>query len=370
MFAFKQANGKAMRIIKTYSMFILFIIPIFLFYSLIFCDKSVKAGETGHEKNSMNFHINKTSGHFLPLDTIPLKAKQVIIGFYAVDIYDLSIKSNTYHMTAYIWLRWSGDIDPIKSLGFTNLVEDWSFTKKLILESPDILPDGSKYQLMRIEGRFFQPFDLRNYPLDKQKLELFLEHTTTPYNEIVYLPDPSDTGYDEGLLVPGWKIIGLDANSYIHDYGSNFNVGNSEVLKYSVIKFSFELERHINFFIWKLILPLMIVMMTNWLALILKPTMIEVRTAMPSTALLTTVFMQQAALDAIPECPTLVLIDKIYVISYIFIILTLLQIIWVNTHIDHNSPSSIARMVKIDKISFTIQIFCFIVLIAFLLLNL
>jgi len=357
----KQNNGKGKRLITASIISILFIMPI-----ILFCNRTIKAEESSHG-NNMTLHVNQTRGKLLPLDTLPSNAKQVIVGFYGVNIYDLSIRSNTYHMTAYIWLRWKGDFNPVKSLAFTNLVEDWSLTRKILMDSPKVLPDGSKYQIMRIEGRFFQPFDLRSYPLDKQKLELSVENPTFSYDEVIYIPDMSDTGYDAGLLIPGWEITGLDADSYLHDYGTNFGQTGTKISQFSLVKFSFELKRNINFFIWKLMLPLSIVLMTNWLALILKPTWIEVRTAMPATALLTTVFMQQAALEAIPECPTLVLIDKIYVLSYVFVVLTLLQIIWVNTHIDENSPVSIARMVKIDKISFVTQITGFLISIALLL---
>ncbi|MBF0377031.1 MAG: hypothetical protein HQK72_06065 [Desulfamplus sp.] len=367
MFRLNQINcEKRVRVITLFSIFVLFTIP-----ALLFCNRTIKAEEADSKNislhNNISLHINKPLGNLSPINALPPNAKQVKIGLYGVNIYDLSIRSNTYHITAYIWLKWKGDFDPVQSLEFTNLVENWSLTKKLLMDSPKIMPDGSKYQTITIEGRFFQPFDLRSYPLDKQKLELFIENPLFNYEDVVFIPDGTDSGYDAGLLIPGWKIKGLDADSYLHDYGTNFGETGAAVSKYSLVKFSFALERHINFFIWKVMLPLFIVLMTNWVALILKPILIEVRTAMPATALLTTVLMQQAALDAIPECSTLVLIDKIYVLAYIFIILTLFQIIWVNIHIDKNSPSSIARMVKIDKVSFGVQAVGFIISITLLL---
>ncbi|KJR44092.1 hypothetical protein MCHI_000010, partial [Candidatus Magnetoovum chiemensis] len=269
MSSINQENLKTKRIMISVIIFVIFIAHILLFYN-----KNINAEER-NQKNNMFLHVNKTLGNLLPLDTLPPNAKQVKVGFYGVNIYDLSIRSNTYHMTGYIWLRWKGNFDPIKSLAFTNLVEDWSLTKKIIMESPTILSDGSRYQVMRIEGRFFQPFDLRSYPLDRQKLELFVENPTFTYDEVVYLPDMSDSGYDSGLLIPGWEITGLNANTYLHNYGTNFGATGAAVSKYSLVKFSFSLERRINFFIWKVMLPLCIVLMTNWVTLILKPTLIE-----------------------------------------------------------------------------------------------
>jgi hypothetical protein len=111
---------------------------------------------------------------------------------------------------------------------------------------------------------------------------------------------------------------------------------------------------------------LLIILLTNWLSLILKPTFFEVRATLPATALLTIIFLQQSALDAIPGCPSLVLMDKIYLLAYFCVILTLLQIFWVDVNLDKESSSSIQKMIKIDRVSFVAQIFFFVVVFAVL----
>ena len=80
---------------------------------------------------------------------------------------------------------------------------------------------------------------------------------------------------------------------------------------------------------------------------------------MPATALLTLVFLHQSALEAIPECPSLVFMDKIYLLAYFCIVLTLFQTIWVNLNLDEESSSSIEKMIKVDRVSFVIQILFF-----------
>ncbi len=313
--------------------------------------------------------IDRSAGTLVAFDTPPESAQQVTIGIYAINVYDVDIRSNTFRISAYIWLRWNGDFDPVATLELPNAVESWGLTKTPLQETPKQLADGSQYQALHIEGRFFQYFDLRKYPLDRQELTLFVESSTEPFNRVVYLPDATATGYDSNIRIPGWQVTGLNARAYIHDYGTNFGeLGAVGASQYSTIKFSFDLARNVNLFEWKLLLPLLIVMLTNWFALFLKPTHIEVRTVMPATALLTAVLMRQSAMDAIPECPTLVLMDQIYVLAYLFIVLTLLQIIWANIKLDNNSADSIARIMTIDKRSFVAQIIGFATLLGLLLL--
>jgi hypothetical protein len=307
--------------------------------------------------------FRNTTGNMVQLTTIPASAVKVTVGIYGINIYDLNLRSNTYSMSMYVWLRWKGTIDPVKTLEFTNVVDNWGLIQASQFDSAKVLPDGSFYQVIQVNGRFFQAFNLTRYPLDTQELTLYIENSTDTYDQVVYVPDRESIGYSSTILIPGWEIQGLNVNSYLHDYGTNFGeVGESDASKYSTLKFSFQLERYVNFFLWKMLLPLLIVLMTNWIALLLNPTFIEVRTAMPATALLTTVFMHQSALDAIPECPSLVLMDQIFVMAYAFIVITLIQIIYINTKIDRESPESIARMVRVDKWSFTLQITGFVLL--------
>ena len=340
-----------------------------LLAGLLLAVTSCAKAPQGSDVNSST-QFGRISGTFAPLTEAPQSEKQVTVGVYINNVYDLSIASNTYYLSGYLWMRWQGDFDPTATLELTNAVEDWGLTETLLAETPQVLPDGSNYQVFRIQGRFFQPFDLQNYPLDKQELALYVEDSAETIDKISYIPDTQSAGYDVRLLIPGWNVKNLNANMYAHDYGTDLGeTGVETASKYSALKFSLQLDRVQNLFVWKLLLPLLIVLLTNWLALLLKPHMIEVRTAMPATALLTTVFLQQASLDAIPQVSTLVLMDKIYALSYVFIILTLIQIIWVNTHVEAENPTNVKRMKWVDATSFGAQIIVFSALLAWLILS-
>ncbi len=311
------------------------------------------------DRTDFDFRIEQTLGTMLPLDALPSGAQQVIVGVYPINVYELDLDANTYRMNAYVWLRWRGDFDPVGSLEFANSLELWGFTKELYLETPKELPDGSKYQHMRIEGRFFQPFDLSQYPLDRQELSLWLENTTSPIDEIVYVPDHA-SGYGDGVNIKAWDVVSYGASTYLHEYGTDFgDPSEPQGSRYAGLKFSFELERNANMFVWKLLIPLMIVMVTSWTALLLSPLLVEVRMAMPAGALLAVIFLRDMVMSAIPETPTLVLADIIYVLSYAFIVLTLVQIVWANLRMNKDSPANLAHLTHIDRWSFVAQIALF-----------
>jgi hypothetical protein len=79
---------------------------------------------------------------------------------------------------------------------------------------------------------------------------------------------------------------------------------------------------------------------------------------MPATALLTTVFLQQSSLDALPQVSSLVLMDLIYVVAYVLIVVTFAQVIWANNRIKHDDidGSNTSRIRRIDRISLAAQV--------------
>lgn len=140
---------------------------------------------------------------YTPLKAIPADAQPVKTGIYAVNLYNLDPSSNTYYLDFYAWFKWNGDIDPIANLEFTNGVEDWGLTQVPGYEEPKELPDGSMYQIARVEGRFVQPFTLARYPLDQQTLHVTLENSVYPIDQLVYDADQVDSGFSEELSIPG-----------------------------------------------------------------------------------------------------------------------------------------------------------------------
>lgn len=286
-------------------------------------------------------------------------ATVVTVGIYGINAYEIDTSSNTFYFKGYMWFRWQGDVDPISTLEFANSVEEWGLMVTNLTEEPQVLSSGENLQAMRVQGRFFQPFDLSNYPLDKQELNIYIEDSVNDESIIVYQADNSASGYDASFKVPGWNLESLSSNVLVHTYNSNFGDPAAESSGYSALKFSLNIERVQNLFWWKLMLPLLLVLITNWLALLLSPRFAEIRTAMPATALLTTVFLQQSSLDAIPQVSSLVLMDYIYVLAYTMIVVTFAQIVWDNHRVKSEDESLFQKIQKLDRLSIAVQMIVF-----------
>jgi len=307
-------------------------------------------------------------GSLEPMGGPPASARRVSLGLYAVNAYDLDARSNTFYFSGYLWVRWSGDEDPTKGLEFANSVQDWDFTQLALSEQPMVLDNGEKLMQYRIQGRFYEPFDLGAYPLDHQQLSILIEDSLQTANDVVYVPDAEQTGLDASLSIPGWKVSGLTTATLLHDYGTSFGDPSAAPEPYAALRFSIELDRSRNMFIWKLMLPLVLVLATNWLALLLHPRLIEVRTAMPATALLTTVFLQQSSMAGLPEVSELVLMDLMYVIAYALIVVTFAHIVWDNSRMREEDPGEAVSVRRWDRVSLSVQIVAAVVAVVLVLL--
>lgn len=333
------------------------------FMAFFMSGNSAKA-ESSADSSALSYSV----GDYSEAGTPAAGASKVTVGFYGVNAYEIETSSNTFYFKGYMWLRWTGDIDPVATLEFANSVEEWGLMVTNLNEEPVELASGEMLQTMRVQGRFFQPFELSKYPLDKQELNIYLEDSVNDANTVVYVADESAnaSGFDGSFQVPGWNVSGLSATSLVHNYNSNFGDTSVEPAGYSALKFTMHIDRVENLFWLKLLLPLVLVLITNWLALLLSPRFAEIRTAMPATALLTTVFLQQSSLDAIQGVSSLVLMDFIYVLAYAMIVITFGQIVWDNHRSKDEDEAVIKHVVKFDRLSILLQVVAFTVGLALL----
>jgi len=321
------------------------------FISLLFLVFSINIA------NASNIKV----GSMTPAVKVPEGAQIVTIGFFPIAIYGLDASSNTFYMDTYLWLKWKGDINPAESMELVNAVDKSSLVKEVLLDEPSTLSDGSKYQIMRIEGHFFHSFLLNDFPLDSQNLGLLVEDSRHGFQQISYVVDHVSSGIGDQLYIPGWHIKSWDATSLTHDYGTTFGESDTQSAGgsiYSAVRFEINISRPSSYFFWKLLLPLVIVISASWVGLMLDYTLVEARTGMPATALLTTVFLQQGYSDNLPQVGYLVLMDKIYVIAYILIVVSLIRAI--STAYSDTDPSCASKIKNHDRIILSTQVLIFV----------
>ena len=225
------------------------------------------------------------------------------------------------------------------------MVEDWGGKVTFLQPAPKREPDGSLYQILRLEGLFTHPFSLSDYPLDRHLLSIRIEDQTYGIDRLAYVIDTKDSGVGDLVRIPGWNLTSWKAETFAHDYQTNFG-DETTPEKYSMASFSIEISRPISFFFWKLLLPLFVVIIASTASLLIRPQLVGERAALPAGALLSAIFLQKSYSDYLPDLGYLVLMDKIYLIAYPVIILTLIRVIYAYLQVE---DAKIARIRAVHR---------------------
>lgn len=302
------------------------------------------------------------SGSLTEMTTKPAQAEIVKIGFFAVNVYGVDPAASTFTFDGYVWLRWKGNINPTDTLEFVNAVDKSSLSKTYLYDSPQTMPDGSKYQIMRIESQFFKAFSLSDFPLDNHELTIAVEDSLRGSDELVFEIDRPDSGLSPNFSVSGWSLDGWNTKTYINDYGSNFGDRRvTQASRFTQMNFNIKIARPVSYFVWKLLLPLLVVLCGAWIALLLNPSLTETRAALPASALLTTVFLQQSYTATLPETGGLVLLDQIYVVAYVLIVVTLGRVIVKSREVETMDDAQIIKLRRLDGFVLAVQAAVFVV---------
>ncbi len=272
----------------------------------------------------------------------------VRIGALINDVQQLDLQSHSYNVDAYIWFKWDDPkLDPPRSFEFMNAFELWGHILTYETPEPEVLDDGTLYQVLRIQGKFNTKLPLEEYPFDTQHLKVEIEDSGSDATALVFEPDTDPIAISEGLTIPGWEIgeptLTVVDNIYDTDFGDPRVQGDAT---FSRAIFDLPVSRPKGTYALKLLLPMLLVALTAALSLMVHPQFVEGRIGIGITALLTLVALQITSNSSLPEVDYLILLDDIYIISYAFVVLTLAVIVR-NSWVD--ATGDITKAVKADR---------------------
>lgn len=252
-------------------------------------------------------------------------ANRVIVGAYVNDIQDLNLETHSYAVDIYIWFRWrEASLSPAESVEMVNPFELWGHTTELVYKEPVQTADGDFYQVMRIQGRFSKKFLLNNFPYDRQKLVVEFEDAQHSSNRLVYVADSRPLTVNPRLLLPGFHVGTPRLEIETFEYPTAF--GDPRLDRphhYSRVRVEIPIARPIITYSVKLLLPITCVVLCASLMLLIRATYVDARVGIGITSLLTVVALQLSSNQQMPSVDYLVLMDKIYISAYVYILAAL-----------------------------------------------
>lgn len=247
---------------------------------------------------------------------------QVTVGAYINDIQSVDLHEHSYAVDIYIWFRWTDpELAPHETMEVVNPYELWGHVRSTVYEQPLQLPDGQLYQVVRVQGKFTRKFYFYNYPFDRQQLTVELEDAEHETNRLVYAADEKPLVIDPELKLPGYFISPAVSEFRTVLYPTAFgDTRRSQPNSYSRVSFTIPIRRPIFASCVKMLLPIVCVVIGASIMLRLPISFVDARIGVGITALLTVVAIQLASNDNMPTVDYLVLMDKIDLCAYGYVL--------------------------------------------------
>jgi len=283
-----------------------------------------------------------------PKGRAPAGPVRVSVGAFLNDIQNLDLKSHSYGVDIYLWFRWKEKgIDPAATFEFMNPYELWGHVRTRIYPEPIRLPDGSYYQVVRNQGRFSRKLKLYDYPFDEQNLTVELEDMDMTSDKLAYEADARGLIVNPSLELPGFTIGRPEFKVSEVSYATNFGDPRPPPkTAHSRVTINIPIARPAMTYGVKLLLPILSVIFCAALMFLFHPKHVDSRVGIGITALLTIVALQITLNGDLPEVAYLVLMDKIYLGAYLYVIAGLAVVVkttWLLESKDY------ARAVRLDR---------------------
>lgn len=271
------------------------------------------------------------------------KGFAVEVGSYIENLHSLSLRLRIFNAEGFYWLEWSRavqdlfdaqGITALQLVDLTNQVNSSSAQIQSDTPSPVARTGDRFYQLFRYSASFYIPsVDLRRSPFERLVLPVIFEVAPDTFARqqanVVLVHDKDSRNSQIGFYasINGYDIEEVRFISSHHSYGTDWGLDQGD-LDYSRLAAEVVMRSDLfsSFVTW--ILPLLIVMLIVLLAPSLAGELGDIRLAIPSTALLTLIFLQQSYKAELPALSYLTFLDYLYAYSYIVSLMLFVLFLW------------------------------------------
>ena len=272
---------------------------------------------------------------------------EVNLDFTVEDIFNIESKLNEYDALYQSWIYWK---DPrleslLQKLDFFDeqrfylcsfsVDEVWGYGQKLwdptieiynkkifnnqksYADWIEIFSDGTIQVRLREAATFISNFNFKKFPFDSQSFNFhFTSEYPIKYSELKYDKltlkkhiQNIITSNAEGKF-SGWKVNEMIACEYAESSWDGYN--------YAGVSFQIIAERETFYYIFKIIIPIFIILITSWTTFWLKPNQIESRITITIVAFLTLIAYNFVIDNELPKLNYLSYIDTFIFLSYLF----------------------------------------------------
>jgi hypothetical protein len=247
----------------------------------------------------------------------------VYIGTYVNQINSMSLKEEKVQIDFHVWFRWKGDdLKPLETFDLTNGDID---AKEDIYQATS---GGFHYAVCRCLATIQKQWNVRDFPLDNHEITIEIEDADLEEEKLKYLPDTENCNLSPDARVPGWDLSAGDA--VVTSHRSNTNYGDIDLpsgheSNWSRYIYTVQMTRTGYGYFGKLFTGLFIAVGISLIGLLTSPEQLDSKFALSVGAMFAAVASEYLVTASLPDSNVLTMADKLHILSFLFIFLTLAQ---------------------------------------------
>ncbi len=248
---------------------------------------------------------------------------EVSVGAVLVDFARINAREESFDIQGYLNLSWRAPSLAGKgnrrmfredvwapNIDFVNAIEPVKVQNEL---SFHVSNDGVVEERVRFSGKFSATLDLKRFPLDEQHLEVQIEPFSRNVNEIIFRIDPARVGRYDDAFLSDWELgqvrgrISTTRHALLEESRSRFTL---------VI----DIRRQSTFYIWRVLVPLVLVVAASWGVFWVDPTQLQPQIS-TAVAILISIVVFNITIDfALPKVAYFTFVDSHALTSYFFML--------------------------------------------------
>jgi hypothetical protein len=283
---------------------------------------------------------------------------QVSVGIWAVDITAIDSAQQTFTADIAVVLRWKDTRLAHTGTGVAHYALDQIWTPRVGIanetnfvvrkfpESAEVEPDGTVLYRQRYVGSFTQSLRLQSFPFDRQAFSIQFVAIRYRPNEVVFVPDENwiqdglqqAAGIPPSITLPDWTVEKWDAKARIYALTPG--------MQYSGYAFEFTASRNVAYYIWKVILPLVLIVIMSWTVFWIDPATSNSQISVAVTSMLTLIAYRFAVDSQLPRLPYMTRLDLFFLVSTLLVFFSLIEVL-ITTILENKRQTERAK--KIDR---------------------
>ncbi|MFY8215193.1 MAG: hypothetical protein ACOVMP_01170 [Chthoniobacterales bacterium] len=294
----------------------------------------------------------------------------VTLGVYVEKIYNFTIQSQAFSSEGWVWLIWPQEFQDLldaekipveQSVNVLNMAQTSNFAFAPRDQSPIKLPDGRYYQAFSFYGTFSaNGLDFRRFPFETLRFPLTFslnpEFPALSADRVRLMPDRAESALGEFADLPGYSLIKHEILEFTYQFRTRFGLPVRQAIheiQFSRVQMDVVYRTSVIAAALQLFLPLTVIMIIVLMTPNLAGSFWEVRIALPSTALLTLIFLQQGYSSQLPPLPYLTFIDQVYTLCYAVALAIFSLFVWSSNKYDlaenADRPAVVERINRVDR---------------------